>query len=88
MPLDSLAWRRASLLGDDKAVVYQAGSTTLAVIRAGHVTQLGAVPPLTPQFQTGRRKIGAWAQDDLVFVLIVDGNLGRYRSVLQRPFDA
>lgn len=88
MPLDSLAWRMTALLGDDKAVIYRAGATTMAVIKASHVTQLGAVPPMSPQFQTGRRKIGAWAHDGLVFVLIVDGDLARYQSVLQRPYDA
>ena len=88
MPLDSLAWRTAELLGDNQAVVYQSGATTLAVIQASHVTQLGAVPPKEPQFQTGRRRISAWAHDGLVFVLIVDGDLARYQSVLRRPFDA
>ena len=40
-------------------------------------------PPLAPQMTTGGRAAGAWAENGLLFVLVVDGNAQDYRRFLK-----
>lgn len=77
-----LQWRRFSFLGDPDAVAYRSGHVMLLVCAASNVEEFGAAPPDPPQGDTGPYRIGVWQSDGLVYVLVVTGDIDRYRRVL------
>ncbi len=50
-------------------------------IRTGN-SDLPTTPPLTPHRPTGRISIGVWRHGDMVYVLAVQGDRGRYGDFL------
>jgi len=90
----ALRWRRVNdLLGRD-GVAFHWGRATLYVLPIGlpgkpmrpdMKAEFPTRPGNEPTMTTGGRSLAAWQQDDLVYLLIVDGGEEAYRSVLRRP---
>jgi hypothetical protein len=71
------------------AVVYKLRTgpkrTTLFVMRSATMTGLPASPDMTPQHNTEGVCVGAWQTEGLVFVLVMEGSVHDYRSLLSDP---
>ena len=79
-------WSDISAWAGRPAVAYdlsddQGHRATLFVIPA-HTRIADAMPPRTPGSNTGGQVIGIWQADGQVYVLVVDGELQRYRFLI------
>jgi hypothetical protein len=82
-------WQRQVTALDPTAVVYKLRTgpkrTTLFVMRSATMTGLPASPDMTPQHNTEGVCVGAWQTEGLVFVLVIEGSVHDYRSLLSDP---
>jgi hypothetical protein len=85
-------WRQVSWeeIADSTVVAYDLDDPSAAIRATLYATaapvdgSLGTAPPAEPM-QTQGRAAGAWQVNQVVYVLVVEGNAEDYRRALQRP---